>query len=334
MRRVIRYTGDPREPYDVLDLNDETHQYTEYAAQVPHPPDFTTANNILISRPCAIANASTVQTKRVALCVLAMHWYTNLFLLKEWLQLAIAPGHQFMLFIHAKNQAAVREAVQREQLPIDTEVLGEVETQWSSIGIVEASWLLFDSARRKGCKGAVLMSSDSSPIKNPNAFHKDVINQDGPVRGGFRKPRGYPFTVGEQWLSFNEEGLKLLRDHVTREMFYSEDLLQHMEAIHQHGPTNSLHYENDLRTAQIQDRYEGLAPDEVFLQALLIPHLNHKGKQVARSRISWMEYDEAGDHATTISVDYLRRAPPTFLTARKIVTPEAYNQVRRMWTFV
>ena len=192
MRRVIRHTGDPDETYDVLDLNDEAHEYTEYEAQVPHPPDFTTANNILISRLHAIANASTVQTKRVALCVLAMQGYPNLFLLNEWLKLAIAPGHQFMLFIHTKNQAAVREAVQREQLPIDTVVLGEVETRWSSIGIVEASWLLFDNARKKGCKGAVLMSSDSSPIKNPNAFHKDVINHTFAPHPLKPTPVGFP----------------------------------------------------------------------------------------------------------------------------------------------
>jgi hypothetical protein len=68
-------------------------------------------------------------------------------------------------------------------------------------------------------------------------------------------------------MSFNEEGLKLLRDHVQRNaLYYSMDILQHFEAIKKHGFSTSLDYERDLRTAQIEDRYHGLAPDEAFLQ--------------------------------------------------------------------
>jgi hypothetical protein len=337
MRRVIKYTGDPEDADDTLDLNETP--YSEFYSSVPHPPNLTTANNILINRLQAIANASTTQTKQVALCVLAMQRYENLFLLKEWLQLAAAPEQQFMLFIHAKNQAAVKDAVQQAQLPIDTVVLGEVETRWSSIGIVEASLLMFHNARRKGCKGAVLMSSDASPIKDPNTFHKTVIKQDGPVRGGFIVPtykdsngdkRKYPFAVGEQWLSFNERGLELLRT-VTRDSLYDNDLLQHFEAINQHGLTKSLEYETDLRTAQIEDKYEGLAPDETLLHAILWSLLSAAEKRVAASKISWMRSDE--HHALPITVDYLRKALPMYLTARKVVTHEAYEQVRRMWHF-
>eukprot|EP00966_Prymnesium_polylepis_P191500 4437816-Prymnesium_polylepis.1 len=63
-------------------------------------------------------------------------------------------------------------------------------------------------------------------------------------------------------MSFNEEGLTLLRDHVPRDALYSTNLLQHFEAITKRGLTRSLDYEPDLRTAQIEDIYDGLAPDE------------------------------------------------------------------------
>jgi hypothetical protein len=332
MRKIKRYYGDPDDADDPLDLG--VDGYSEWEAHVQHPPNFERARGILISRLHALSNASTSQTRKVALCVLTMNTYPNLNLLKEWLNLAVNPQQQFMLFIHAKNQAGVAAAVQAAQLPIETIILGDVQTKWSSIGIVEGTWLMFEDARRNQCEGAILMSGDAIPIKNPNEFHDNVLAST--VRGNLRTPSKYPrgLAVGTQWMSLNRRGLYDIVAQIPRDALYDSDFLnKHFVSLNKDRLTRSLEYEEDLRTAQIEDKYEGLAPDEVILQTHIWSRLRPGEKRIAESRISHMEDDESGHHANEISVDYLRMAPRTALTARKVTTSAAYAQVRRMWNF-
>ena len=64
---------------------DEDEYNLEWISKVPHPPNFTTANNILTPRLQAHAAPSTNSFGKVGICILAYDSFTNLHLFKEWL---------------------------------------------------------------------------------------------------------------------------------------------------------------------------------------------------------------------------------------------------------
>ena len=337
---------------EMFDLN---WPYEEWFEDVQHPPSFNRAKNIAISRLNAVALGSTGRHQKVGLCVLTGDTYPNLQLLKEWLGLAADAASQFLLLVHAKNQDAVAKAVEAANLPIAAIVIGDVATQWSSIGIVEAQLLMFQTAQENDCKGAILMSGDAVPIKHPNILNNNVLEYT--VRGGFTKPKDYTFWVGEQWLCFNERGLGLLRKHVPITALYDMNILnKHFEpldveelpkdsSLGNWGSTSNEALDVDdlpddapnkwadtanLRTARIEDVYEGLAPDETLIHMLLSPHLSPQELKIARGRIMWMQSDE--NHALEIEPKYLSEARPVFLLARKVTNHQATHHIlKKLW---
>lgn len=316
--------------------------------QVPHPPPAPAGNPLRIK---GTARAGTLNP--VAICVLCKDRFDTLALFKEWLSQRQDRASAYMLFIHGKAQQPLVQSIQSAKLPIDAIVMPTVETDWSSLGIVEATLSMFKGAYGLNCDGAVLMSSDGIPIMHPDRFHQNVSNHPGPVRMGLKINDDGP--VGDQWMALNRQGLEIVNRMDVDNLYNLETLERDFEQLmpsafisrlavlppftggEEIAPEflytereKKLHFVEDLRTARIETKKGGLAPDEVVLQQWLYHRMTDGQRKVAKDKIIEQKSDE--HHALPLTAQTLREANRHHLIARKVPPTEAvYQAVRRVW---
>lgn len=278
------------------------------------------------------------QIEAIAICVLCKYDFETLTLFKEWLGIRRDVASDYKLYVHGKDQGRLVEKIQSIQLPIDATVMPTVPTDWSSLGIVEATLSMFQAARLADCDGAVVMSSDGIPIMHPDRFHHSVSYQAGPVRMNMKviKNEG---AVGDQWMALNRAGLEIVTSMRLTDLYDLDHLDSNFEQIMPGDKKNKLfaayekklHYVEDLRTARIETKGQvGLAPDEVVLQRWLYDRLQSDEIQVAKESIIHQKSDE--DHALPLSAGFLRDAPQSRLIARKVPAIEGVWKIVR-WTW-